>query len=155
MIDFKGENGERFARLGLWWTIVQLLGFASVAMSGCSISMSLPSFLGDDETGSIKSQRSPLSSDLDAADWRQARPALVKAMAAVDSQPPVAWSNPDSGHGGLFQSVGLEFARNGRKCRAFVAGVTAGETKSMLQGVGCLSDDGDIALDGVAAWKGL
>ena len=117
--------------------------------------MSLPSFFQDDETGSIKPKRSPLSADLDQADWRIARPALEKALAGADAQAPVAWSNPDTGHGGLFQSVGLSFAREGRSCRAFVAGVTAGGSKSMLQGVGCRSDDGEIALDGVGAWKGF
>ena len=117
--------------------------------------MSLPSFLQDDETASIKPRRSPLSADLDPADWRVARPALAKVLAGADSQAPVTWSNPDSGHGGLFQSVGLAFVRDGRSCRAFVAGVTAADSKSMLQGVGCQGDDGDIALEGVGPWKGL
>jgi len=117
--------------------------------------MSLPSFLQDDETGSIKPRRSPLSTELDPADWRVARPALAKALAGADSQPPVSWSSPQSGHGGLFQSVGLAFVREGRTCRAFVAGVTAGESKTILQGVGCQAEDGDIALDGVGPWKGL
>ena len=117
--------------------------------------MSLPSFLQEDETASIKPKRSPLSADLDTADWRLARPALAKAIAGDDAQPPVSWSNPDSRHGGLFQSVGLAFVRDGRNCRAFVAGVTANQSRSMLQGVGCQGDDGDIALDGVGPWKGL
>ena len=117
--------------------------------------MSLPSFLNEDETAAIKPQRAVLSVELDAADWRIAQPALAKAMSAVDPQPPVAWSNADSGHGGLFQSVGLAFTRNGAQCRAFVAGVSVAESKTMLQGVGCLTNQGEVALSGVGPWRGL
>ena len=155
MIRFKRGIGELFARSKRLRLLIPLLGLVATGLSGCSFSMSLPSFLPDDETSSVKPQRSPLSSELDAADWRIAQPALVKAMAATDSQPPVAWSNPDTGHAGLFQSVGLAFAREGRQCRAFVAGVSVAETRTMLQGVGCLGEPGEIALDGVGPWKGL
>jgi surface antigen len=154
MIELNRRNGERFARIGRSGALTCLFALAAAALGGCSFSMSLPSFMQDDETGLIKPKRSPLSAELDSADWRVARPALAKALAGADSQPPVAWSNPDSGHGGLFQSVGLAFAREGRNCRAFVAGVNAGEAKSMLQGVGCEGDNGEVALESVGPWRG-
>jgi hypothetical protein len=135
--------------------IIPMLALAAIGLSGCSFSMSLPSFMSDDETGSIKPRPSPLSDQLDAADWRIAQPALARVLAAAETQPPVAWSNPDNGHDGLFQSVGIAFTRDGRQCRAFVAGVSVPESKVMLQGVGCLTDKGEVALNGVGPWKGL
>ena len=155
MIIFKRKNGERFGRRAFLRVVVPLLAVAAIGLSGCSISMSLPSFMGDDETGTIKPMHSPLSDQLDLADWRIAQPALAKTLTGVDSQPPIAWSNPDTAHAGLFQSVGLGFTRDGRKCRAFVAGVSGSEVKTMLQGVGCLDDKGEVALAGVEPWKGL
>jgi 17 kDa outer membrane surface antigen len=154
MIGFKRENGELFACARGLRKLLPMLGLAAIGLSGCSFSMSLPSFLHDDETGSIKPQRSPLSDQLDDKDWKIARPALAKVVSAAEDQPPVAWSNPDTGRGGLFQSVGIEFTREGRQCRAFVAGVSGDESKSMLQGVGCLTAQGDVVLANVGPWKG-
>jgi len=153
MIGFKTKNGELFAAPG-FLKLLPVIAFM-LGLSGCSFSMSLPSFLHDDETGSIKPPRSRLSDQIDDADWQMARPALAKALAATDAEPPVAWSNPASGRGGLFQSVGVGFERDGAQCRAFVAGISGSESKSMVQGVGCRVGQGDIALDSVRPWEGL
>ena len=155
MIRFKRENGERFARRVKLGGVMAAFAVSAIGLSGCSFSMSLPSFIGDDETGTIKPRHSPLSDQLDLADWRFAEPALARTLTAVDSQPPFVWSNPDTGHGGLFQSVGLAFSRDGQKCRAFVAGVSVDAAKSILQGVGCLDNKGEVAIDGVKPWQGL
>jgi hypothetical protein len=154
MREFKRRNGELFAGLKRLQTSIPLLALIAIGVSGCSFSVALPSFLNDDETSSIKPKSSPLSDSLDESDWGIARPALAKAMVGLDSQPPVAWSNPDTGRGGLFQSVGVPFTRNGRQCRAFVAGLSIHESKTMIQGVACLADNGEVALDGVGPWKG-
>jgi 17 kDa outer membrane surface antigen len=154
MIRFKQTNGELFARSTTLKFVLPLIGALAAGLGGCSFS--LPSFLhDDDETASMKPKRSPLSDELDAADWRVAQPTLAKVLTSVESEPPAAWANPDTGRGGLFQSVGIAFTRDGRKCRAFVAGVSNQDSKSMLQGVGCLTEKGDVALADVGPWRGL
>jgi 17 kDa outer membrane surface antigen len=154
MIGFKLRNGERSARSTHLKFVLPLMAALAAGLGGCSFA--LPSFLHeDDETASVKLKHSPLSDELDAADWRVAQPALAKVLASDDPQPPVAWTNPATGRGGLFQSVGIGFTREGRKCRAFVAGVSNQDSKSMLQGVGCLTDSGEIALADVGPWNGL
>jgi 17 kDa outer membrane surface antigen len=154
MIGFKLGNGERSARPTRLKFLAPLIGALAAGLGGCSFS--LPSFLHeDDETASIRPKHSPLTDDFDAADWRVAQPALAKALTNEEPQPPVAWTNPATGRGGLFQSVGIGFTREGRKCRAFVAGVSNQDSKSMLQGVGCVTENGDIALADVGPWKGL
>jgi hypothetical protein len=155
MIRFKREDGEHPAHRGKIHALAVLIAVGALGSSGCSISMSLPPFIGDDETGTIKPAHSPLSDQLDLADWRIAQPALAKVLTAGDSQPPVAWTNPGTTHGGLFQSVGLAFTRKGAKCRAFVAGVSGSEEKTILQGIGCLDENGEVQVDGVGPWKGL
>ena len=153
MIRFKRPNCEFFAQ-SKFFRLLPVLALAA-GLGGCSFSMALPSFLHDDETGSIVPQRTRLGERIDDDDWRIARPALEKALGATDSDPPVAWSNPATGRSGLFQSVGLPFAREGARCRAFVAGISDKDQKAMLQGVGCVATPGEIDVADVKPWKGL
>jgi hypothetical protein len=121
-----------------------------MALGACS--MPIGSLLGDDETGSIRPN--PLAKELDAADWIIAQPILSAALRDEQGDP-AAWANPDSGHSGVFEPVGASFARDGRSCRAFVAKITAGGPARLVQAIGCLGEDDQVAIAQAAAWKGL
>jgi len=121
-----------------------------VMVGACS--MPIGSLLGDDETGSIRPN--PLAKELDAADWIIAQPILSAALRDEQGEP-AAWTNPGSGHAGVFEPVGATFAQNGRACRAFVARITAGGPARLVQAVGCLGGDDQVAIARATAWKGL
>jgi hypothetical protein len=132
---------------------IAALGLIAFALAGCS--MSIPSFLSDDTTGSIRPAASPLSPDLDVKDWRIAEPILAQALANGEPAAAVRWSNPDSGRSGAFQPVASPFQREGKTCRAFVARINGADASKMLQAIGCPSEAGVVALDKVEPWKGI
>jgi 17 kDa outer membrane surface antigen len=114
------------------------------------------SFMKDDDaTGSIKTNVSPFSPDLDLKDWRIAEPILAQALRSGQPETAALWSNPDSGHSGAFQPVAGSFARAGKSCRAFVARVAFADESKMLQAIGCSDESGRVAIDKVEPWKGL
>jgi hypothetical protein len=132
---------------------IAALGLLAIGLAGCS--MSIPSFLNNDATDSIKPVVSPLSPDLDMKDWRIAEPILAQALLNGEPAAPVQWSNPDSGRSGAFQPVASVFLREGKKCRAFVARILAADGPKMLQAVGCPSEGDVVAIDKVEPWKGI
>ena len=132
-----------------------LVALLALGLGGCSISMPLPSFFGDDDvTGSIKPKSAALASAYDSSDWSVAKPVLAASLRPAAPAEPAAWSNVETGHRGEFLTVAGTFARDGRSCRVFIARIVAGESKT-LQGVGCPSDDGEVAVYDVAPWTGL
>jgi 17 kDa outer membrane surface antigen len=139
------------ARTGRLW--LAALSLLAIGVAGCS--MSIPSFLSEDATGSIKPAASPLSSDLDVKDWRIAEPILAEALLNGEPAAPVRWSNPDSGRSGAFQPVAGLFQREGKTCRAFVARVLAAEGAKMLQAIGCPGEAGGVLIAQVEPWKGI
>jgi len=114
----------------------------------------LKSLLPDDATGSIARNPSPISADLSAADWRIAEPKLVQALKSSGGDE-IAWSNPDSGRGGVFQPVAGPFDRDGHACRAFVARVDLADRNATVQAVGCLLASDELLVDQVQPWKAL
>ena len=120
---------------------------------------SLPGFIDDEPTGSIKPKAAPaaLSSTYDSHDWRLAEPVLSATLRAKDGDPPGAWSNPETGTHGEFVAVAGSFERDGRPCRAFVARVVGkdGAPVKTLQGVGCPREGEEAAIYDVSPWSGL
>jgi hypothetical protein len=108
-----------------------------------------------DITGSIKARSSGLEPDLDADDWRVAKPVLADALKSEASHDALHWSNPATGHRGAFQTVAGAFSRQGDTCRAFVARVAADGGERMLQAVGCLKPDDTLFVEQVEPWKTL
>jgi len=114
----KGENFRRCrpapaARRGA------LIAFVALGLGGCS--MPLPSFFGDDVTGSIKPRSASLASAYDSSDWGVAKPVLAASLRPSAPAEPSAWSNATTGHRGEFLPVAGTFARDGRSCRVFIA----------------------------------
>ena len=135
------------------------LAFAAAALSLAGCSISLPGFIDDQSTGSIKPKAAPaaLSSVYDSQDWRLAEPVLSATLRAKDDDQPAAWSNPETGKHGEFLAVAGSFERDGRPCRAFVARVVGkdGAPDKTLQGVGCPREGEEAAIYDVSAWSGL
>ena len=156
MITLPNRKGESFRRLRPARATRRnaLLALVALGLGGCSISMPLPSFLGDDTTGSIKPRSASLASAYDSSDWTVAKPVLAASLRPSAPAEPAAWSNAETGHRGEFLPVAGTFARDGRSCRVFIARIVADESKT-LQGVGCPSDDGEVAVYDVSPWTGL
>jgi surface antigen len=132
------------------------LSFFALSLSGCSISFPIPPLMHDgDITGSIKAGPQGLGTDLDADDWRVAKPMLADALKSEASQDAVRWTNPATGHRGAFQTVAGAFKREGDTCRAFVARVAADGREKMLQAIGCLKPDDTLFVEQVEPWKTL
>jgi hypothetical protein len=136
------------------WACVAAAGLVALTLDGCSLTFPLKSFLPEDTTGSVAQKSSPISPDLDAADWRLAEPHLVEALKSSGADE-TSWSNPDSGRGGVFQPVAEPFDRDGRTCRAFLARVDLAGSKTTIQAVGCLLARDELLIDQVQPWKAL
>lgn len=109
--------------------------------------------MGDDVTGSISKQASPLSASLDAEDWRRAKGALAVALDPQGNGAAVDWSNPQSGAKGSITPVGDAYARDDRICRAFVAELGGSVAAPSRQGIGCRDSSGDWNVSDVKPWK--
>ena len=121
---------------------------------GCATSVHLPAFVGgDDVTGSIKPAASPLSSALDAEDWRRAKGALSVALDPQGNGTAVTWNNPQSGARGSFTPVGDAYARAEKVCRAFVADLQGAVSTSALQGTACREVSGEWSVSDIRPWK--
>ena len=137
----------------------QLLGpaillAATACLGGCSTAIPLPSFISqEDITGSIRKPASPLSSNLDAEDWRRASGALGIALDPQGSGAPVRWDNPTSGVKGVFVPVGEAQAVNDQICRAFVSELGGTHPAQSLQGTGCRDKSGEWTVSDVKPWK--
>ncbi len=126
----------------------------TVCLGGCSTAIPLPSFISqEDITGSIRKPVSPLSSNLDAEDWRRASGALGIALDPQGSGAPVRWDNPTSGVKGAFIPVGEAQAVDGLICRAFVSELGGSHPAQSLQGTGCRDKSGDWTVSDVKPWK--
>jgi surface antigen len=87
---------------------------AALGLGGCATSIPLPAFISpDDVTGSIRAPISPLSSALDAEDWRRAKSALAVALDPQGNGAPVTWDNPASGAKGVFKPLAQAYAQDG------------------------------------------
>jgi surface antigen len=109
----------------------------AIWLGGCSTAIPLPSLLGDgDVTGSIRQTVSPLSSALDAEDWRRAKSALSVALDPQGNGEPVNWDNPESGVKGSFIPAGDAFP-----------------SAQNLHGMGCRDRSGDWTIADVKPSK--
>lgn len=146
--QFNGPGVARSVRLAL----VAALGWT---LAGCATAIPLPSFVGvaqNDVTGSI-GQVSPLSSELDAEDWRRARAALAVALDPQGNGAAVAWDNPQSGMTGSFVPVGQAWAADDNICRAFLAKLGGAHPSRELQGSACRGKDGRWQVGKVEPWR--
>jgi surface antigen len=157
MIDFPDRKRERFRRrVGATAPRrIFALAFDALALAGCSISTPMPSFIDAEPTGSINAKAPALSSFYDSRDWRVAEPVLAASLRAPGERDPKRWANPETGDHGEFLAVAGPFAREGQSCRAFVARLGDDQDAKTLQGVGCPSDDGEVAVYDVSPWTGL
>ena len=152
---------DSYAPRGVWTSLralapVSLSILAAVAVSGCATSIPLPSFISsDDVTGSIRAPVSPLSSALDAEDWRRARSALAVALDPQGNGAPVSWDNPASGVKGSFKPVALAYAQDGLICRSFEAEIGGKAPSRQVSGLGCRDKTGEWDVSGVRPLKPL
>jgi surface antigen len=98
-------------------------------------------------------QQSPFSVVLDEEDWRRQRAALATAVDPQGNGGQVRWENPESGHRGLFGSVGNAFLIGDTVCRAFLASVTAGEPEQWFQGTACRMAANEWTIREIKPWK--
>jgi hypothetical protein len=138
----------RLGRAGAWLS-------GALVLAGCSISMSLPSFIDKEPTGSIKPKPSPVSSAYDARDWRIAEPVLAASLRAPGRGGAVVWSNAETGDHGEFQAVDATFTRDGLSCRTFVARLAEANETRTLKAVGCPGESGEVAIYDASPWTGL
>ncbi len=129
---------------------VGVAGFSAA----CSAVIPLPSLIsGDDVTSSIGASPSPLSSSLDAEDWRRARAALGVALDPQGNGAAGVWDNPKSGAKGSFTPVGQARPSDDKICRAFLADIGGAAPGQNLQGVACRDKSGEWAVGDVKPWK--
>jgi surface antigen len=127
---------------------------AAHGLGGCSTVIPLPSMIStDDITGSIGKSPSPLSSSLDAEDWRRARAAMGVALDPQGNGAPVTWDNPQSGARGVFRPVGEAHPSDDKICRAFLADIGGAAPTQSVQGVACRETNGDWTVGDVKPWK--
>jgi surface antigen len=126
---------------------------SALALGACS-AIPLPSFVSqDDVTGSIGAPVSPLSSALDAEDWRRAKSALGVALDPQGNGAPAGWDNPVSGAKGTFTPVGDAYPSDDLICRAFLAQIGGKIPAHQVQGIGCRDKSGDWAVNDVKPSK--
>ncbi|MFN3889070.1 MAG: RT0821/Lpp0805 family surface protein [Beijerinckiaceae bacterium] len=127
-----------------------LLAIAA-ALGGCSAAIPLPAFVGSkqDVTGSI-TPANPISSAMDAEDWRRAKGALGLALDPQGNGEAVSWDNPKSGARGAFTPVGPARPVDDRICRSFVASVGGSLPQKSLQGSACRGKDGEWMIGEIA-----
>ncbi len=141
-----GVSASRAWRLAAAFLLGQTL-------AGCSAVIPLPSLISqDDVTGSIGKSPSPLSSQLDAEDWRRAQSALAVALDPQGNGAAASWDNPRSGARGSFTPVGQARPSEERICRAFLAEIGGAARAQNLQGVACREKTGEWTLEDVKPW---
>jgi surface antigen len=124
----------------------------ALCASGCATSIHLPALVDTDVTGSIPQQISPLSSSLDAEDWRRAKGSLAIALDPQGNGARVDWDNPQTDAKGSITAVGDAYARGDRVCRAFVAELGGSVAGPSVQGTGCRDSSGDWSVSDVKPW---
>ncbi len=149
---------ESYARPRVWTSLRQLAALCMVAgaLCGCSTSIPLPAFVDPgDITGSIRQPVSPLSSALDAEDWRRAKGALAIALDPQGNGAPTSWDNPASGVKGSFLPVSAAYAHDGLICRQFEAEIGGKAPARQMGGIGCRDKGGEWDVTDIKPLKPL
>jgi surface antigen len=104
------------------------LAFLSLALAllsaGCSLTMNIPGFGGDEEettAGIAPAHVSVFAIPLDEEDWRRANAALSLAVDPQGAGLPVNWDNPASNRHGRFEPLGGLAVVGNTVCRPFRA----------------------------------
>lgn len=149
-----GRHRNRVPRVQRRGACSIVAGLLALALGGCSAAIPLPAIIGSkqDVTGSI-AQANPISTAMDAEDWRRAKGALGLALDPQGNGEAVNWDNPKSGAKGAFTPVGPARAVDDRICRSFLASVGGSLPQSSLKGAACRSKDGEWMIGEVATWK--
>lgn len=109
--------------------------------------------LGTDDapTGSIKPiERSALSAEMDAEDWRRAKSALDTALDPQGNGASVRWENPVSGSKGSFIPVAQAFPKDDAICREFAAQlVLKGRSGRAFRSSACRKNGGEWMLGSI------
>lgn len=130
-------------------------GLLALALGGCSAAIPLPAIIASkqDVTGSI-AQANPISTAMDAEDWRRAKGALGLALDPQGNGEAVNWDNPKSGAKGAFTPLGPAKAVDDRICRSFQASVGGALPANSLKGSACRSKDGEWMIGQIAPATG-
>lgn len=133
-------------------------GFAGLSLvlallsSGCSLTMNLTGFSGEEETtASISQQTAPFPVALDDEDWRRVHSALSLAVDPQGAGLPVNWDNPGSKRRGSFEPSGPIALVGPTVCRPFRAKIVEHSKslaikESLLVGQACRTGPGEWAM---------
>jgi surface antigen len=137
--------------------------FLSLALvllsSGCSLTMNLTGFTGEEDvaTGSIQpAQKSPFPIPLDDEDMRRLNSALSLAVDPQGAGLPVNWDNPATRRRGTFSPIGELALVGSTICRPFRAVLVDGADprlakESRHEGQACRTGPGEWAIRDVKA----
>jgi len=115
--------------------------------SGCSLTMNLTGFSGEEETtASIAPQTSVFPVPLDDEDWRRVNAALALAVDPQGAGLPVNWDNPASKKRGSFEQSGALALVGHTLCRPFKAKLVDGLKESQHIGQACRMGPGEWAM---------
>jgi surface antigen len=85
---------------------------------------------------------SEVGKSLDHADQQYAHQASQRAFETAPTGQPVAWNNPDSGHGGTVTPTRTYEAAPGQPCREYQTTVTIDGRSEQAYGTACRQPDG-------------
>jgi surface antigen len=115
--------------------------------SGCSLTMNLTGFSGEEETtASLAPQASVFPVPLDDEDWRRVNAALALAVDPQGAGLPVNWDNPSSKKRGSFEQSGTLAIVGHTLCRPFKAKLVDGLKESLHVGQACRTGPGEWAM---------
>lgn len=115
--------------------------------SGCSLTMNLTGFSGEEETtASVTPQASVFPVPLDDEDWRRVNAALALAVDPQGAGLPVNWDNPSSKKRGSFEQSGTIAIVGHTLCRPFKAKLVDGVKESQHVGQACRTGPGEWAM---------
>jgi surface antigen len=125
-----------------------LVAVLGVALCGCSVSMPIGSFFGEDDTPPTASiepvqktvplaGQPSLSQSMDGEDTRRSQSALALALDPEGNGVPVNWDNPQSGAKGNFRSAGEFYLSGNQLCRKFKADYDRSGQASAYDGSAC------------------
>jgi surface antigen len=128
--------------------ITMLVACLGIALSGCSVSMPIGSFFGEDETPPTASVepatktipitgQPSLTPSMDGEDTRRSQSALALALDPEGNGVPVNWDNPQSGAKGSFRSTSDFYLAGNQLCRKFKADFDRSGQASAYEGSAC------------------
>jgi hypothetical protein len=125
----------------------------TLAVTGCSVTTQLGSFLGKDKpdaTATVSSAR-PLAATADVTDLTVVQKAVGVMLSTGETA--AQWENPATGARGTITPIASNYAQGSTQCRDFLASYVREQSESWLEGAACRNQSGRWDVRSLSPWK--